>query len=758
MAKIVYTAPLRALATEKKEAWSKVFPDAKILQLTGDTLTSQKIRMEMMKEAETADILIMTAELLDSVTRNHYSEHYQWVKHVELLIVDEAHCFPGSTMVRISPTCEVPIKQIVEDETITEVMSYNENTSTLEKKKILTKFQKPTLFEGQLVKINYTVNEERQSLICTASHKIWTDKGYIEAQNLKKGTKIKQFAPLPKTAKKPNSKVNCFLCNKKFDTIKTFKEHCLNEHACSALHVCEICGSSFKNSSLLGRHALEKHQKEKHENWITNIKKSRKLIDWKALTKKAVRSNTERGHYAKMSEDRKGANNPLFKNNNQGLNKMTEKARENWKNLPQDQKEAQITRFMQAPKYRKDRTTSLEQKIIDLNISDIRYTGNGTFWLTFSNGKHKNPDFKITGQRKVIEIGDFEHWHNHTEAFKTVLHYNEIDYKCLYLHHSDVNEDKIEQTKQRILTFISNHDALVTSVTNYSHARIKNVYTLEVEDNHNYIANNVLVANCVTMEGRGHVIEASIMRFCEIAQQAKVWFLSATMPNCGEFAQWLNTLNNKPSEIINSTWRPTELRWNFILHNTLGSYWENQEDKIRKAIECVVDHQNESTLVFVHDKNSGRRIEAILREQNISVEFYNADLDFETRKDLLERFESDGENRISTLISTSALAWGSLHEDTMIQTIFGPYRYGSITPGTKVLAYNEIQNCWEFDEIVHVEECKEEFEIVIELEDGTILIAGESHPIYVKDSDGNLINKRAKDLQPDDEVIQFLKN
>jgi len=351
MAKIVYTAPLRALATEKKDAWSKVFPDAKILQLTGDTLTSQKIRMEMMKEAETADILIMTAELLDSVTRNHYSEHYQWVKHVELLIVDEAHG--------------------------------------------------------------------------------------------------------------------------------------------------------------------------------------------------------------------------------------------------------------------------------------------------------------------------------------------------------------------------------------------------------------------VTLEGRGHVIEASIMRFCEIAQQAKVWFLSATMPNCGEFAQWLNTLNNKPSEIINSTWRPTELRWNFILHNTLGSYWENQEDKIRKAIECVVNHQNESTLVFVHDKNTGRRIEAVLKEQNISVEFYNADLDFETRKDLLERFESDGENRISTLISTSALAWGSLHEDTMIQTIFGPYRYGSITPGTKVLSYNEIQNCWEFDEVVYIEECKEEFEIVIELEDGTTLIAGESHPIYVKDSDGNLINKRAKDLQPDDDVVQF---
>lgn len=165
-------------------------------------------------------------------------------------------------------------------------------------------------------------------------------------------------------------------------------------------------------------------------------------------------------------------------------------------------------------------------------------------------------------------------------------------------------------------------------------------------------------AHGVTMEGRGHVIEASIMRFAQIAPQARIWFLSATLPNTEEFAQWLHTLNGKPSEIINSTWRPTELQWNFIPHNIYGSYWENQEDKIRKAVECVQDHVEESTLVFVHDKNTGRRIAGILTELGISNEFYNADLDFETRNDLLERFESEGDNRIAALITTSALAWG----------------------------------------------------------------------------------------------------
>jgi len=285
-------------------------------------------------------------------------------------------------------------------------------------------------------------------------------------------------------------------------------------------------------------------------------------------------------------------------------------------------------------------------------------------------------------------------------------------------------------------------DSITRNHTSEHYAWVPHVQLLVVDEAHG-----------VTMEGRGHVIEASIMRFAQIAPQAKIWFLSATLPNTKEFAQWLNTLNNKPSEIINSTWRPTELQWNFIPHNIYGTYWENQEDKIRKAVECVQDHAEESTLVFVHDKNTGRRIAGTLTELGISNEFYNADLDFDTRNDLLERFEAKDERRLDVLISTSALAWGSLHEDSLIETIYGPYRYGSVTPGTKILSYNEIQHCWEMDEIVHTEECNEEFEIVIQLEDGTEIIAGETHPIYVALEDGSLINKRAKELQIGDELF-----
>lgn len=89
---IIYTAPLKALSHEKFHEWSKgVFHDKKIVMLTGDTLTSQKVRRKMMAECEGADIVLMTSELLDSLTRNHASESYAWLYNVVMLIVDECH-------------------------------------------------------------------------------------------------------------------------------------------------------------------------------------------------------------------------------------------------------------------------------------------------------------------------------------------------------------------------------------------------------------------------------------------------------------------------------------------------------------------------------------------------------------------------------------------------------------------------------------------------------------------------------------------
>ncbi len=53
------------------------------------------------------------------------------------------------------------------------------------------------------------------------------------------------------------------------------------------------------------------------------------------------------------------------------------------------------------------RPTRLEQdfiNIFDENEVDVRYVGNGDFWVNTPEGNHLNPDFKVNGQRKVIEV------------------------------------------------------------------------------------------------------------------------------------------------------------------------------------------------------------------------------------------------------------------------------------------------------------------------------------------------------------------
>lgn len=263
-------------------------------------------------------------------------------------------------------------------------------------------------------------------------------------------------------------------------------------------------------------------------------------------------------------------------------------------------------------------------------------------------------------------------------------------------------------------------------------------------------------AHGIGMEERGHTIEVSLMRFCQIAPQAKIWFLSATLPNTEEFARWLETLNHKECEIINSRWRPTELRWHFIQHNIYGSYSENEDDKIAKAIALVQEHENESTLVFVHAKTTGRRVESILKSMGIQCEFYNADLEFEARKDLLARFEAKNGDRLPVLISTSALAWGSLTQNVKITMWDGKQKsLKDLKIGDYVQSWDEEDGDFVANEVIDKNPFDPEYELKIELENGTIIHCSPNHPFYVGDPLFEPLEiKHAEDLIVGDELFQ----
>jgi len=162
---------------------------------------------------------------------------------------------------------------------------------------------------------------------------------------------------------------------------------------------------------------------------------------------------------------------------------------------------------------------------------------------------------------------------------------------------------------------------------------------------------------------RGHAVETGIMRFTRINPNARVLFLSATMPNVGELGNWLTLLNGKETTVIYNTWRPVVLQMHYeeypIKYNCQGweDYWASQEEKRSLAVQIVMSKPDEKFLVFCHDKRTGRDIVRRLAEVKQEAFFHNADLNLSERLDVESKFQ-DRSNGIRVLVSTSTLAWG----------------------------------------------------------------------------------------------------
>lgn len=162
---------------------------------------------------------------------------------------------------------------------------------------------------------------------------------------------------------------------------------------------------------------------------------------------------------------------------------------------------------------------------------------------------------------------------------------------------------------------------------------------------------------------RGHAVESGLMRFTRINRDARVLFLSATMPNCKELAQWVTTLNGKRTDVVFSTWRPVELQLNFVGHPILTNgggrtdYWGTQNAKQTLAVELVQAKPDEKFLVFCHDKNTGRNMVKRFEKLGVDAHFHNADLDMDQRLDI-ERSFANRQGGLRVLVSTSTLAWG----------------------------------------------------------------------------------------------------
>lgn len=74
----------------------------------------------------------------------------------------------------------------------------------------------------------------------------------------------------------------------------------------------------------------------------------------------------------------------------------------------------------------------LEMLFDEITPNIVRYVGDRSWWRLLPNGRYKNPDFKITGQNKVIEIfGGKDYFHTEEEAKELLSLYEQVGLKCL---------------------------------------------------------------------------------------------------------------------------------------------------------------------------------------------------------------------------------------------------------------------------------------------------------------------------------------
>ncbi len=163
-------------------------------------------------------------------------------------------------------------------------------------------------------------------------------------------------------------------------------------------------------------------------------------------------------------------------------------------------------------------------------------------------------------------------------------------------------------------------------------------------------------AHLLTVPGRGDHLEVGLMKFSSIAKDPRIIFLSATMPNVSEIANWLAcSLVMKDTYLISSEYRPCPLDIHYEEYEVGESYELSEEYKVSRAVDIVREHKNDKFLIFVHSKSAGERVRHALAERGINCEFHNADLQKEKRHEVEDKFKY-GDLRV--MVATSTLAWG----------------------------------------------------------------------------------------------------
>lgn len=388
---------------------------------------------------------------------NDLEKEPELLKGINGVFWDE--CLSKSAKIMLPSGNVMTIESIYENPNIMEVISYNLETNEYEIKKIIRKIR--IEHNDFFWRLNYVnpITGKLEWLCATPNHKIWTyNRGYVELQDLTENDYIKIDV---------SDKV--------------------------MIYSCKYCGKKFNSSNALGGHTAWCKSSGNYDKSLISLKKSYENgtrvsnLSNSNIFKKAMITRSNNREYCKKISERMLVNNPMHSLD--VIEKMKKSLKLFYENNP-DLLEKRKINFIKAS-HSGNKITDLEQFILNLNIPNLKFTGNDSV-LTFKNGKHKMPDFTyINGDEvKYIEISN-RYWYSAEEINEFVKSYRDSGMEILYLTDADLDD-----AEMLIKKFLFNHMVKVHSIKKNVGKKGKFRYNLEIEDNHNYFANNILVSNC----------------------------------------------------------------------------------------------------------------------------------------------------------------------------------------------------------------------------------------------------------------------
>ena len=243
---------------------------------------------------------------------------------------------------------------------------------------------------------------------------------------------------------------------------------------------------------------------------------------------------------------------------------------------------------------------------------------------------------------------------------------------------------------------------------------LRNCGTIVVDESH-----------LLTVPGRGDHLEVGLMKFSQIARDPRIVFLSATMPNVDQIANWVGcSLVKKDTYLVYSEYRPCPLEIHYEEYEKAESYDLTEEYKVSLAVDLIKEHKDDKFLVFVHSKVTGERIRLALEERGVVCELHNADLDKDKRHKVEQKFKSGA---LRVIVATSTLAWGCYKHGTMILMSDGSKKdIAEVSVGDNLLCPTDLKST----KIIREQSFYSDSGYFVDLDGGESMVVSEDHVFF----------------------------